>query len=186
MPDLAPITPLGHAQPITETYGPITLTEVVDRAYASIAARLGQTDDTTAHLEQYLKTRLPDVERIAGQDPAAFWIGPDQWMIMADFDRHETLAIDLAQQAQGHFSVTEQTDAWCRFDLTGARLADLFERLCPVNIRAKPDGTAVRTTIDHLGCFVLIFDQGHIAVMGPRSAAGSLHHALVIALRSVF
>jgi len=186
VPDLAPITPLGNAQPITEQHGPVTLSEVVDRAYASVAARLNTGPDAMASLAYFLGTPLPDVEQISGTTQLAFWMGPDQWMIIADFVTHETIAAELAQQAQGNFSVTEQTDAWCRFDLSGAQLADVFERLCPVNVRAKSNGTAVRTTIDHLGCFVLIFDPNHIAVMGPRSAAGSLHHALVTALRSVF
>jgi len=186
VPDLAPITPLGNAHPITETYGPVTLSEVVDRALASVAARLDTGPNAMDNLAKYLGTPLPDVEQISGTTQQAFWIGPDQWMITADFATHETLATDLAQRTQGHFNVTEQTDAWCRFDLTGGQLADVFERLCPVNIRAKSNGTAVRTTIDHLGCSVLIFDQRHIAVMGPRSAAASLHHTLVTALRSVF
>ena len=46
-------------------------------------------------------------------------------------------------------------------------------------------GDATRTVIEHLGTYVIQGTQG-MTVLGPRSAAGSLHHALVTAARSAF
>ncbi|CAN0603920.1 unnamed protein product, partial [Ectocarpus sp. 12 AP-2014] len=37
-----------------------------------------------------------------------------------------------------------------------------------------------------LNCFVLCRKPGYISVIGPRSSAGSLHHALKTAMLSVF
>lgn len=184
MHDLEPLTPLGSAEPIVEHYGPITLTEVTDAALVSVTARLGREAETESLLARMLGGSSPQAGHLSGSDMAAFWMGPDQWMVEAPIAAFEDLAAHVAVLAMGAASVTGQTDAWCRFDLTGDGLADVFERLCCANTRAFTGGEAVRTTIDHLGCFLVCRAPGAVSVLGPRSAAGSLHHALVTALRS--
>ena len=186
MHDLEPITPLGAVEPMTETHGPVTLTEVTDRALASVAARLGREKDTVARLTDLIGEAPPAPARLAGTTLTAFWTGPDQWMIEAPLATHEDLAARIVAASQGAMSVTEQTDAWCRFDLTGDGLPDVFERLCPADTRAFAGGEALRTAIDHMGCFLLCRDPRHVSVMGPRSSAGSLHHALLTAMRSAY
>lgn len=186
MHDLNPITPLGAADPVVEGHGPVTLREVTETALASVAARLGREAETTTLLTEVLGAAPPAPARLCAGTPGAFWMGPDQWMVEAPLSTHEDLAAQLAARANGAASVTEQTDAWCRFDLTGDNLADVFERLCPANTRAFAGGEAVRSAIDHLGCFLLCRAPDHITVLGPRSAAGSLHHALVVAMRAAF
>ena len=184
MHDLKPMTPLGQHEPVIETHGPVTLTEVTDTALASVAARLGREADTAAILASVLGSETPAPARHGGKTLTAFWMGPDQWMVEAPLETHEDLAAQLAATSEGAMSVTEQTDAWCRFDLSGERLADVFERLCSANTRAFTGGEAVRTAIEHLGCFLLCRTPAHVSVLGPRSAAGSLHHALLTAMRS--
>ncbi|MEX0367908.1 MAG: sarcosine oxidase subunit gamma [Ruegeria sp.] len=184
MHDLVAITPLGAAEPRVDTHGPVTLSEITDTALASVAARLGQEEQARAWLGTTLGVAAPDPARVGGKDLTAFWMGPDQWMVEAPYQTHEMLASDLARQAGGVASVTEQSDAWCRFDLAGDGLADVFERLCPADIRSFKGGEAVRTSIDHLGCFLICRTPEHFSVYGPRSSAGSLHHALLVAMRS--
>ncbi len=184
MHDLEQITPLGAAEARVDTHGPVTLTEITDRALASVAARLGREDETVAILTDLLGIVPPAPARLAGEMLTAFWTGPDQWMIEAPLTTHEDLAEQLAGRSGAAMSVTEQTDAWCRFDLTGEGLPDVFERLCAADTRAFAGGEAQRTAIDHLGCFLICRAPRHISVLGPRSAAGSLHHALLTAMRS--
>lgn len=184
MHDLKPITPLGRTAPVIETIGPITVTEITDVALASVAARLGRADETAAILGAVLGEAPPAPARLSGTSLTAFWMGPDQWMVEAPLSTYEDLAGQLLAQSQGAMSVTEQTDAWCRFDLTGEGLAEVFERLCPVNLRACHGGEAQRTTIDHLGCFLICRAPDHVSVIGPRSSAGSLHNTLITAIRS--
>ena len=184
MHDLLPITPLGQSAPITETFGAITLAENTNCALASATARLGQEDAAIKVLTKFLGTPPPAPAKISRATFDTFWMGPDQWMIIAPFDSFEDLAFRLVQAANGTLSVTEQTDAWCRFDLVGHGLSDVFELLCPVNTRAMTNQDAQRTSIDHLGCFLLVHDADRFSVIGPRSSAGSLHHALVTAIKA--
>jgi sarcosine oxidase subunit gamma len=96
------------------------------------------------------------------------------------------LASQVKAAVGDNASVVEQTDGWCRFDVEGNRSLDLFERLTNANLRGATEGTALRTSIEHVGCFVLCLEAGkRFAVIGPRSSAASLHHALLALAKSV-
>lgn len=181
---LAPITPLGGTTPARVTIGPVTVTEVVDTALASLAARAGH-DIAAAATAAGIP--LPGPGRAArGATYAAFWLGPQQWMVEAPFASHEDIVSHLKPVFGQTASLTEQTDAWARFDVTGSALPRLFERLCAYDLAAQVPGAATRTVIEHLGCYVILRDTGHVSVLGPRSSAQSLFHALTTAARSAF
>jgi sarcosine oxidase subunit gamma len=184
--DLQPITALGGASPREDTIGTTTLTEQPGIALASVAARMGHEDGCKRHLKDVLGA-VPGPGKVQLHDPeAGLWMGPDLWMVSAPFATHEDLADQLKQRFGNTASVTEQTDAWVCFDLQGPGMEDVMERLCAIDIRAMQTGDGTRTTIDHLGCFVLRRDPADwVRILGPRSAAGSLHHALVTAMHSV-
>ena len=185
LPDMKPITALGGQTPRIDTHGPVTLSENPDTALASFASRRGEEDAAQKALSAHVSLTLPEPGRMAENDAfCVFWMGPDQWMIMAPHESHESLATEVHASAEGAASVTEQNDAWCRFDLMGQGLAWVFERLCPINIRTATGGEATRTSIVHLGCFVLVRSREEITIFGPRSSAGSLHHALLTAMKS--
>ncbi|GAB5430921.1 MAG: hypothetical protein EpisKO_02910 [Epibacterium sp.] len=179
---LKPLTPLGAVTPRVDTIGTLTITEIVHQALASIAAREGQMEA----LQQKLPLPLPDVGKTRTQGAfSAFWTGPAQWMIVANHDQHEALAYEIKQMVGQTASVVEQTDGWCRFDVSGAALYDLFERLSSAPVRRMTKGDVIRGTVEHLGAFLWRLDQDHMAVIAPRSSAASLHHALVAAARSI-
>ena len=183
MPDhrLKPLTPLGHASPQTDTIGPITITENVSMALASVATRQGRDADVS-NAAQTLTITLP----IPGHaSDTALWLAPDQWLIEAPFATHEDIVAYLKPAFGDAASVTEQTDAWVRFDLSGPDLHTMLERLCNLDTRAMQPGHATRTVIEHLGCYV-ICRSDHFTILGPRSSAKSLHHALITAAKSAF
>ena len=183
---LKPITPLGHATPHSVTLGPVTITEVTDTALASLAIRHGE-GKAVADIAETAGIPLPSPGKAAKAGTyAAFWLSPEMWMIEAPFATHEDVVAILKPHFGETASLTEQTDAWARFDVTGADLPWMFERLCTFDLRAHGPGSATRTVIEHLGCYVVIRAEGHLSVIGPRSSAASLFHALETAARSAF
>jgi sarcosine oxidase, subunit gamma len=65
-------------------------------------------------------------------------------------------------------------------------VVDVLERLAPVDSREMETGAATRTVIEHIGCHLICREAGAaFTVMGARSFAGSLHHALLAAAKSV-
>ena len=188
MPDLSltPLTALGHAAPENVTIGPVTIAEVTTTALASLASRRGRAADVTAAATAQ-GIPLPGPGRAEPGAPfAAFWLGPDQWMVEAPFATQEDIAAILRPMFGDSASITEQTDAWVRFDVSGTRLPALFERLCSFDLRSNGAGSATRTVIEHLGCYLIRRADTVLTLYGPRSSAQSLHHALTTAARSVF
>ena len=187
MHDLIPLTALGAATARADTIGTLTLTEVPDLALASVAARRGQEMACTAALSKMLKADLPGPGKSTLADPvSAVWMAPDQWMLMAAYSSHELLAGQMRETLKTKAAVTEQSDAWVCFDVTGEQVVDLSERLCAAPVRRMRTADAQRTTLHHMGCLLICLESGaEMRFIGPRSSAASLHHALVTAAQSV-
>ncbi|WP_417523246.1 sarcosine oxidase subunit gamma [Marinovum sp.] len=180
------LTALGATKPQVDDFDGLRISERPDWALASLAARLGREGDLAAAARGFLGSDLPGVGRCVETPPFhVFWTGPEQWMIEAPHDSHEDLAAQLKAAVGDAGSVTEQTDGWVRFDLEGAACHDVLERLCNADTREMAAGSATRSRIEHLGCFLVHRGTGHFSILGPRSSARSLHHALVMAARSV-
>jgi sarcosine oxidase, subunit gamma len=184
--DLIATTALGKSAPAVDHHGSVILTEEPGIALASVTARRGGERTTALALRRMIGPTAPKAGHWAGTRIIAFWTGPDQWMLEAPYDSDEFLFERAIAEVKGKASVTEQTGAWCRFDLRGPNLTAVMERLCPINMAQFIAGSATRTSIHHLGCFVLCRAQDHISILGPRSCAASLHHSLLTAIRAAF
>jgi sarcosine oxidase, subunit gamma len=165
--------------------GPYRIAERCDVALASLATRRGQGLDV-AKAAKAANVPLPQpATAVLGQPFSGFWLAPDMWMIEAPFDSHEDIAAHLKALFGAAASITEQTDAWLRLDLSGGNLVTLFERLSNLDLSILPDGHASRTVIDHLGCYLVKQSADLITLYGPRSSAQSLLHALEVTTKSV-
>jgi len=184
--DLKSVTALGGTEPRVDSFDHINIAENDGLALASVAARLGHEKDVHKVLKRLLGG-VPGPGRAQLHDPeAGFWMGPDQWMVGAPRNTHEGLADTLKALLGDAASVTEQSGAWVTFDVTGTAMEDMCERLCAVPIRLMTKGDTHRTVIHQLGCFVIRRDApDHVRIMGPRASAGTLHHALITAAKSL-
>ena len=175
------LTALGHAAPQVHAVGGFRIAERFDVALASLAIRMGREDDMRAAAKA-AGVPLPDPARARPGDPfGAFWVAPGMWFVEAPFATHEDIVAALKPAFGSSASITEQTDAWVRFDLTATDLASWLERLSNVDWPAAPDGFVTRTVIEHLGCYLIRRSAGEAALYGPRSSARSLLHALDVA-----
>lgn len=179
---LKPLTALGAAEPLKESLGPWELVERVDVALASVAPRRGREAEVLKAAEG-AGIGWPGVASSTAGTLSAFWLTPDMVMIEAPFATHEDIRPAMLAIFGESASVTEQTDAWVRFDLSGPGLERLMAKLCNVDLGAAPEGFATRTVIEHMGCY-LVKRQG-VTLYGARSMAGSLHHALHLAAGTV-
>lgn len=180
MTDLPAITALGGTMPADRRFGALRITENPDLALASLALRRGAAPPAPMGLE------LPEPGRsISRPDIAAFWTGPDQWMIEAPGRADEDLAAALAPHAQG-CSLTDQTDAWVCFEIAseeGAKpIVALMEKLVNLDAPRFGAGNATRTVMHHMSVFAVRRAEDRLAIIGMRSLAGALWHALVQAL----
>lgn len=179
MPDLIPLTPLWGTQPREETLGGVTIREVTDLALASLTPRKGREAEARARAEPLLGAPLPGPNRHSfGPVLGASWFGADRWLVSAPLAAHEDLAADLKAAVGDAASVTEQTGGWCCFSVSGPACPALFEKLTAVDLSRATRGDALRLRLEHLACLVICRDAKDFYVLGQRSAAGSLFHAL--------
>ena len=187
MSKLAAITALGADAPLRETIGTVTITEVHDRALASVAARMGKDKALATAAKKLFGIALPQPgDWSAGPEYALIWTGPGQWFAEAPFATHEDIASKIKAGLGDTASVIEQTDGWVVFDISGDAVPSIMERLVPVDSARMQMGQATRTFAEHMGVIVICRETARtFTVMASRSFAVSLHHALVAATRSI-
>ncbi|WP_292217094.1 sarcosine oxidase subunit gamma [Mesorhizobium sp.] len=175
------MTALGAAQPRLASFEALDIRENTESALASLALRRGATKPVPFGLH------LPEPGRwVVGQGVASFWVSPDQWMIEAEGRAEENFAAEL-KRASPDCAVTEQTDGWIVFEIVSrsgtAPLEALLSKLVNINLAGFGPGHATRTGLEHMSCYVIRRSEYHVAVLGARSFAGSLWHALETAAR---
>lgn len=182
---LPPRTPFGLAEPIRRRVGPVAITERFDLGLVSLAERQGKAE-AFAEAARAAGIPLPGPARRAEAPPfAAFWVAPGMWFVEVPLDTHPDPVAVLRPRFGSAASLTEQTDAWVRLELAAGDLVPLLERLCNVDFAGQPDGFATRTLIEHLGCYLLRHGRGAATVLGPRSSAESLLHAIEAAAAAI-
>jgi sarcosine oxidase subunit gamma len=182
---LKPLTALGHSAPHTLTLGNITITERFDVALASLALRRGREKDLHKAAKSANLALAEPLRAESGTPFSSFWMTPEMWMIEADFAANEDIAALLKAHFSDAASITEQTDAWVRFDIASPGLTRLTERLTNLDLASCTPGFASRTVIDHLGTYLIKRSQTEITLYGPRASAQSLLHALEVTAASV-
>jgi sarcosine oxidase subunit gamma len=179
------LTALGHDAAEVIQIGPYRIAERFDVALASVALRRGQ-EKAFAAAAKKAGVPLPGVSAYqAGKVFSAFWTTPEMWLVEADFGAQEDIVAALKPAFGEAASITEQTDAWVRFDVSGTGLPVLFERLTNVDLTMRPDGYATRTVIEHLGVYLVKYGDEVVTLYGPRSSATGLLHALEVTAKSV-
>lgn len=182
---LKPMTALGHDAPRSHEIGPYRIAERFDVALASLAARRGAGAAFTAAAAGLGLPLPPPARHARGKTFSALWVAPEMWLVEASFAIHEDIVAALKPAFGASASITEQTDAWVRFDLAAPDLLPLMERLTNLDLARAAEGLASRTVIEHLGCYLVHHGRGAITLYGPRSSADSLLHAIETAAKSV-
>lgn len=179
------LTALGLDVAKVVELGPYKITERADVALASVAMRRGE-DKAFAAAAQKAGVALPEPARAVDGTPySSFWVAPEMWFVEAPYASHEDIVAHLKPAFGETASITEQTDAWVRFDLAGAGLGALLERLSNVDFDKAPDGFASRTMMEHLGVYLLKRSAQDVTLYGPRSSAAGLFHAIEVAAKSI-
>ncbi|HSG03683.1 MAG TPA: hypothetical protein VLA39_08145 [Marinobacterium sp.] len=97
-------------------------------------------------------------------------LGRGQWLLQGEWPDLEPINELIC--------TTDQSDAWCGFQLAGSGGPAVLERLVAAAPQSYSCGRAVRTQIEHLGCWVVGLDNNEWQILGPRSSAESLFVAL--------
>lgn len=181
MTDLTPITALGGSEPSVQAFGALTIHENSGLALASLALRRGQTAPTPFGLT------LPDVGQAISAAPfGAFWTGRDQWMIEGADLGESDFAAQVKSEAPEAL-ITEQTDGFVAFDILSTKgaapIEALMNKLVNIDPKTLGPGRVTRSGMEHMTVFLIRRTTEHLTVIGMRTLAGSIWHALAVAAR---
>ena len=186
MASLTAITALGGTVPRDDVIGTIRITEITTTCLASLAMRRGRTAAFAKAAATAFDTDLPAPGQRQGDHArGVIWMGPDQFLV-EDNAGTADMAGECAKWLGTTFgdsaSITDQSDAWVRFDIRGDDTPAMLERLSAADTRQMLAGAAVRTPVHHMLCVLVCRETGTaFTLYGPRASAQSLHHALTTA-----
>ncbi|MEY8880841.1 sarcosine oxidase subunit gamma [Donghicola sp. XS_ASV15] len=179
MTDLIPITALGSQSAQQVSFGALTISEEPELGIASFTLRAGHDAPIVCGMT------LPEVGKLTqkGGD-FAFWSAPNQWMIIGAGQGTGDFAAKIKAKAPDA-TVSDQTDGFASFSIRGdqEKLEQMMTKLVNLPPDAYAVGCATRTGMEHMTVFLVREDESSLLVLGPRSFAGSIWHALGTAAR---
>lgn len=188
MPDFT----LTAAPPLAGTdrdFGDIHLTAPKDLAIVSIALPVGGEDAAKAAIKTAFGTPLPEVGQSSVADDkstAIMRLGADQAFVL--FPRPTPDAEPfIAGKLKGAAYTTDQTDAWCALQISGAGARRALERICPVDLHpdAFPVNAIARTIMEHMGAIVARTGDDTYLLLSASSSAKSFLHAVEVSAQNV-
>lgn len=142
----------------------------------SLAPFRGEEVRVQNYLEQ-IGLGLPQPTEVRLGSCLILALGQGQWMLQGE--------LPSLGELEGVLALSDQSDAWCGFNLQGSRVCAMLERLVAPAPHTYATGRAVRTQIEHIGCWVIGLAEDEWQILGPRSSAQSLFEALEHAAEAV-
>lgn len=114
---------------------------------------------------------LPEVGEIKlAKTVRVMWSGHGQWFVCGDFD-----PVALVKSLDEKAAITDQSDAWVTFNLTGADTEEVMARLCSLDLQQMELGQTARAEFAHM-MSVITPIKGGFEIMVMRSFARTAIH----------
>ena len=180
MDSIKQITPLGGNLPVSFNFEGFNILEVINCSLVVLCSRKDCETKLNKLFKKKFNIGLPSISKSSFSDNLTFrWIRPNTWLIEELYSEIDKLEKKIKNNVGNCGSVVNQSDAWCLYDLTGLHCIKVLERLCNVDVERMAKGDISATSLEHLSCFIICkTEQVKYRIMGPRSAAGSLYHAI--------
>lgn len=168
----------------------IRVGEKLDVAAAADCARYvlrtGQVDRASfkALFGCALPDRIGEVARIEGSDIAC--IGPDEWFILAQKDRAETIAARSAELYKSvPHSLVDVSHREIGFEVKGQAATLLLASGSPLNLAIQPAPFVTRTIFDRVQVILFKWSESHYRIEVWPSFADHVWHLLEAASREI-
>ena len=172
-----------------ETVGGTELAEVTDLAIVSIAVPLNGEPALDAALTEAYGVERPSPNRsVLAADGLTriLWTSPDQLFLLAE-EANPRAAEAVRDKLGDAAYVTLQSDNWVALRLSGGKARTALERICPIDLHPASftDGQIARTSMEHMGAFILREGPDSFLLLSASSSARSFLHAVETSLHNV-
>ena len=151
-------------------------------AIASLATRKRMEKRLNANLSTGFDARLPAPTRAVEIAKGHIIAAARDQVFICQKTAPETLIANVQKHCSTSASITDQSDAWARLEMTGKLCAPVMERLCAVDTRrdAFPPLSVARTAIDHISTIIMRLPAraDHFVFLTPSSSAESCAHSI--------
>jgi heterotetrameric sarcosine oxidase gamma subunit len=152
--------------------GETVLTSVQPASIVSVAPFKGQGMAVNDALKTVAKIVLPTVGMATSKKHVrAMWAGQGQWFVIGDIDL-QILTNELDSKA----AVTDQSDAWVVFTLSGADATEVMSRLCSLDLGAMEIGQTARAEFAHMMSCITPVPEGFEIMIMRSFAKTAIHH----------
>ncbi len=119
-----------------------------------------------------------------GEDPAAHWLGPDQWLLTSDTKPAEDIISHIDSMLSGQlYAATDMSSSNVCFALQGPAARTLLAMGCGIDMHksAFTTGQCVQTHFANVLLFIVVVDDNNFDLYVDRSHARYLSNWLVSA-----
>ena len=126
--------------------------------------------------EKLLGTALPQSpQEKVNNDAAAYWLGPNDWLLVDPAPDIDSIAGALREAANGAtYALTDVSDAWSIIDISGDDAPARLAEGCSVDLHnsAFPSGRYALTRLQHLPVIIhRLDDRSRFRILVDRSVA---------------
>ena len=187
MAKLKPSSPLdGFAINANGNANGIKCLYVGGYAIASLATRKGMQKRLNADINRGFHASLPAPTRAVEIANGHIIAAARDQIFICQKTAPKSTSEQLLATAQKHCgtsaSITDQSDAWARLEISGKFCAPLMERLCAIDTGGAtfPPLSVARTAIDHISTIIMRLPAraDHFVLLTPHSSAASLTHSI--------
>ncbi len=118
-----------------------------------------------------------------GEDPAAYWLGPDQWLLTSDTKSAEEITDHIDRTLAGQlYAATDMSSGNVCFSLSGPAARIILGMGCGIDLHKNVfvTGQCTQTNFAHVQLFIVAVDDENFDLYVDRSHAGYLRNWLLI------
>ena len=184
---LKPLNALGGNDLERSSFNGIEITEKYLNSLASIGCSEPLLKNFSKKLKSIFDIEVPGPGKsVASQKVRVSWTAQGQWFIESDEVFSQGFDSYLLEKLGKEFMVTDQSDGWVKFSLSGDNILKALEKCIMLDLYKMTGGSFSRCSLEHIGVYLLCERaKRDFLIYGPRSSANSLHHALIQASISV-
>lgn len=123
-------------------------------------------------LNRTVGVELPPYNRFhtAGKR-SCIWLGPDEWLILAENGDADDIMPELDTPKAGHVAVTEVSDAFGAITMSGAHIRDVLAKNCGLDLHPSvfSKGMVAQTLLGHTSIILTCLEKDKMMIIGRTS-----------------
>jgi len=172
----------------TKDYGTLQLREITGLAVVSIATPLDGGTVLSKAVRAAFGAGMPSptMTTVGKNGTRLMSSAADQILVLFDHPTPDANAVVHAK-IKGAGYTTDQTDNWVALEITGSNALKALERICPIDLHdsAFAVDQSARTTMEHMGVFIIRTDAQSYTLLSASSSARSFLHAVETSITNV-